>query len=289
MQIINHDNGLTVHKIESGLPGPHLLIFGAIHGDEQAGTIATQKLLERLNNKEINIERGTLTICSICNPKAYEKDVRYIDINLNRLFGNPSPSDGYEVTLSETLMNLIDDCDYLLDIHSTHVPGDPAFVFVEHESGEAYEFAQCLNVDNIFFDWNKVYQGEDYSTEAYGNQNNKIAVTIECGYHKDKNAQIIANQAITNALDYLGIIPSPATIIQKSADKYRFGSFERRAEGDIFLAQWKHMDGIKKDDPIFKRKDGSFFNAKEDGYIFIPNKDALIGDEFFFFGVKATD
>lgn len=286
MQVINHDNGLTVHQYKTNIDGPHLLIFGAIHGDEHAGTIATQKLIKRIDNGDIDIKRGTLTLCSICNPKAYDRDVRYIDVNLNRLFGNTKTRDGYELSLIETLMSLIDDCDYHVDIHSTHVPKDPAFVCSEKTTGETYNFATALEIGNMMLCWGDVYDGEDHSSEGYANHKGKYGVTVECGYHKDETAAKIADKAVYNALDYLNMVPLENKTISTPDTKYMFKKVIPFKEGYEFVKDWVQLDPIKKGEAIFKYADGRFFTADQDCFIAIPFKYAKPGDDFFYIALK---
>lgn len=288
MERIRHDNGLTLYRLESGKEGPHLLVFGAIHGDEVAGTIVLNELLEKIENDTFKLDKGTLTFCPVCNPLAHEKDQRYVDTNLNRMFGEFDKSNcGYETSISEVLMGYIDECDYLLDLHSTHKPGDPVFVFSEAESGPIFEYAKALKVDNIFLDWKVVYHGEDYCTEAYALKQGKIATTLECGYHKDPTTINIAKNALYNILSFLDMHKASEveTITEtKTPNIYRFETCVYREDGDVFTSNWGHMDKFKKGDPIYKKGNGDIVHAEKDCIIIMPNKKAQTGDEFYYLG-----
>ena len=69
---------------------PHILLFGAVHGNEDTGLDCILHLC-----KERDTLRGTITAV-LGNPKAYQKDVRYIDEDLNRIFSDPITGSSYE-------------------------------------------------------------------------------------------------------------------------------------------------------------------------------------------------
>lgn len=48
-------------RFESRAQGPHLLVFGAIHGNEVCGPRALKRLITALESREIQLLRGTLT------------------------------------------------------------------------------------------------------------------------------------------------------------------------------------------------------------------------------------
>tara|TARA_Y100001936_G_C16028961_1_gene644298 strand:+ start:713 stop:1570 length:858 start_codon:yes stop_codon:yes gene_type:complete len=284
MKITEPIYGLKIFSFDSGKDGKHILFFGAIHGDEYAGTNALNALIQKISNEEIILKSGIVTIIPVCNPKAYEQDVRQIDINLNRLFGAPNKNTThYETEISNCLETYIGQCDYLLDLHSTHEKTDPAFLCAENETGEIFEFAKVLDVENIYLDWNKVYSQEDYCTEAYAIKCGKIAITLECGHHDRID---VAQKAIMNSLAYLGIIDGSITKSVTASNIYRFEQCYTRNDGDEFVKDWVNMSELKQDEPIYKKADASFFRAAKDCVIMFPNKKAIIGQEFFFLGRK---
>lgn len=289
---MSNSSELDIYQFDTNVPGPHLLIFGSIHGNEPAGRLALPEIIEKLNEGTLSLQKGSLTLVPVCNPKATAQNTRFYDFDLNRQFGNPKPEKGYESELAKQLIPFIQDCDYLLDIHSTHVPGDPAFVFVEEQSGPIFDFAGALNIPNIFLGWGDVYEGEDYSTEAYAVSKGKKALTLECGYHNDESAKTIARQAIYNALAYTGLIEHKDNPYhndpQQGAELYRFVKAVYRAEGDIFLNNWKHMDPIPQGTVIYQNAAGEQIKSKEDGYILIPNANSKPGHEFFYYGIKES-
>ena len=72
---------------DSGVDGCNLLLLGCIHGNEISGSIEIFKLKEKLDNGEITLLSGRLTLMPICNPLAYEAKTRFVEKNLNRIIG----------------------------------------------------------------------------------------------------------------------------------------------------------------------------------------------------------
>ncbi len=73
-----------IGKYTSGKEGPLLLISGGIHGNEPSGVIALQKVFKELEKTKPNINGTLLGISG--NQKALNKDQRYIDEDLNRVW-----------------------------------------------------------------------------------------------------------------------------------------------------------------------------------------------------------
>jgi predicted deacylase len=279
---------IDVYEFDSGNVGPTVAIFGAIHGNETVGPQVLLPLVDALKSGKTKLKSGRLTVVPVCNPQAYEKNVRYIDINLNRLFGAQSGDGAYEFRLAQELMPLIAKSDYLLDVHSTHTSGDPAFVFAEEGFEGSLPFAKSLGVDKICLDWNVVFQDEDFSTEAFALKNGRLGLTLECGYHNDPDALNIANQGIYGALSYTGLLPSEEQATIKAIDYYRFKDVVLKVNGATFTKAWAHMDLVKKGDVVYTNEMGQDWVAQEDGCVLIPDPNAVCGDEMFYFGVRGN-
>ena len=109
---------LKSYQYKGANSGPHLLLTGAVHGNEVAGPIALNKLMTLLDKGGIQIKRGTVTIIPVCNPRALDQDVRFTEDNLNRLIRKNDSPNSYEDMLAQELIPYIDACDYMLDVHS---------------------------------------------------------------------------------------------------------------------------------------------------------------------------
>ncbi|MGB2110645.1 MAG: hypothetical protein ACPHY8_01665 [Patescibacteria group bacterium] len=91
------------------------------------------------------IESGKLIIVPICNPKAYQADVRQIEDNLNRVFYDKKDKNNlsYEEKIAEFLKQYIDTGDYILDLHSFHAQGNH-YIFQDFTDEKTNEFISAL-------------------------------------------------------------------------------------------------------------------------------------------------
>ena len=119
-----------VAQLDSGRAGPHAVITALVHGNELCGAWALLRLLER----GIRPCRGRLSLAFVntaafdafdpANPKAS----RYLDEDLNRVWSAATldgPRRSRELERARALRPLIEDADFLLDLHSMQSPSPP--------------------------------------------------------------------------------------------------------------------------------------------------------------------
>ena len=63
-------------------------------------------------------------------------------------------------------------------------------------------------------------------------------------------------------------------------------AFYKEKEGEL-SQQWKHYDAVTKGQVLATYEDGEQIIAPEDGHIVLPKLIALLGKEWFFFGVAS--
>ena len=78
-------NNNTVFEFDSGNPGPSILIFGGIHGNEHCGVKAIKMFMKNLNSGRFTLLNGKVTF-AFGNIPALEQNVRFIDKDMNRIF-----------------------------------------------------------------------------------------------------------------------------------------------------------------------------------------------------------
>ncbi len=62
---------LQAHQYRGFMPGPRLIVTGAVHGNETCGTRAIERVIDELARGELRIVRGQVTFVPVCNPLAY--------------------------------------------------------------------------------------------------------------------------------------------------------------------------------------------------------------------------
>lgn len=262
----------------------HLLILGAIHGNEPCWTMAIEKLIKEINTWKIIIKKGTLTLIPICNPKAFEKKQRFYQENLNRLFHPNNKSTAYEASLATILRTYIDACDYLLDIHSLSWWND-TFLFKSKDHGdeEVDNLAKATLIEQTITGRWDIYQNNNqWCTDDYAHQNGKKWVCIKCGQHNDPHAPVVAYKAIINILKHFNFIDGKAQYKKERVLNIK-NIYYKEHEWE-FTKKWKHWDTVLQWD-IIANYENSKIVAPYDGNILLPKHWAKTGDEWFYFWV----
>jgi predicted deacylase len=109
--------GVDCHELDSGAPGPLVVVLGGVHGDEPEGTLA----LGRLCRQELPLRAGRLRVIPVANEEAFRAASRTTPAdgaNLARVFpGDPagSPTLRLAALLST---DVLADADLLIDLHT---------------------------------------------------------------------------------------------------------------------------------------------------------------------------
>ena len=133
--------------------GKHILVLGAVHGNEVAGTIAQNDIIKSIENGEIKLASGKITFIPVVNVEAQNKDTRFIDVNLNRVVCWHENPQNNEERIANQLIKEIDSCDAMLDLHSTHCKEDEAFAFIDYPSKDNMDFLSLIPVKKALAGW----------------------------------------------------------------------------------------------------------------------------------------
>ena len=119
------NTNLRAHRIAGLQPGPRLIVTGAVHGNETAGTQGIRRVLDEIDHGEIEIPRGVVTFVPVCNPLAYNHQRRMGERNLNRRLQPTATPQDNEDRIAGVLCKWLAEHDVLLDLHSFRSPGQP--------------------------------------------------------------------------------------------------------------------------------------------------------------------
>ena len=310
----HHFKAISYHAIE---PGPRLLVLGAVHGNETAGTKGIQRVLSEIDAKILDLVAGSVTFVPITNPLAYERGQRAGERNLNRNLGPTAEPKEFEDHIANWLCPLMANHDALLDLHSFQAVGH-AFVMVgpENNIGALEPFGQAqaevnlalrLGVGRLVDGWLSTYaRGVERRRAAMGAITSReqqldtdprygvgtteymrsvggYALTLECGQHDDPKAPGVAYQAIVNTLAHLGHIDAPRPAVVTDIEALRiYDVIDKAHVDDQFNRPWSSFDRLRAGDLIGTRHDGSLVHAQADGYILFPNSKAGAGHEWFY-------
>lgn len=115
-------------------------IVSCLHGDETCG----KRAIERVVGKYGEIEGVKFVVA---NPRAYAKEERYIDDDLNRMFSDEGDSDSYERRLAAELSEELQGHD-VLDLHSTESTPTP-FALFQNRTEEVYEAVKDTGIQRV--------------------------------------------------------------------------------------------------------------------------------------------
>ena len=298
-------------------PGPRLLVLGAVHGNETAGTRGILRVLQEIDAGTLPLVAGSVSFVPITNPLAYALAQRAGERNLNRNLGPCAEPLEFEDHIANWLCPLMARHDVLLDLHSFQAVGR-AFVMVgpENNTGTLEPFAHAqaevalalrLGVTRFVDGWLSTYaRGVErrraaidsvtsraqqldtdprygVGTTEYMRSVGGYALTLECGQHDDPQGPEVAYKAILNTLAHLGLVdaPRPAAVAEIEALRI-FDVIDKAHVDDAFARPWSSFDPLRAGDLIGTRHDGSPVHAQTDGYILFPNAKAGVGHEWFY-------
>lgn len=267
-------------------PGKNVLVFGAVHGDEVCGTRAIERLIQEFEKGDIELCQGSITLVPICNPRAYEKNTRQTEENLNRVFKRHNNPSFYESTLANILTFYVDRCDYLLDLHSTSAGGTP-FVFNDYPNDDQTRgLASSTGVEFSVTGWPELYAQKatlsNGDTVGYAHEQKKCGVVLECGAHTEAKAIDLAVEAILGVASFANIIERPLeNIRQIEIQVCDVFLYEEKA---TYTKPWNRLHKINKDEIVAITQSGKKILAPYNGYLIMPKENPRFGEEWFYFG-----
>lgn len=184
--------------IDTGVPGPSVVLMAGVHGDEPCGLDAFRELIP-----DVDIEKGKLTFL-LGNRKAIEAGTREYQENLNRIFQpdknlTDAQKQTYEYKRSREMMPVLAEADISLDLHSSSTSETEPFVICEPHSND---IATYLPANIVVSGFDELHPT---GTDAYVNQQGGKGICLECGNHTDASAKKVAIEAVKNLLHMLGM------------------------------------------------------------------------------------
>ncbi len=199
-----------VHVLDSGRPGPKVMVQALTHGNEICGAIA----LDWLFKQGFQPLCGQLTL-AFGNVAAYARydpanpfPSRCVDEDYNRVWADAEllgPRDSVELRRARELRPFVDAADLLLDIHSMSGPCRPLMVCGTVDKNAAY--ARELGVPgDLLIDTGHPAGLRMVERGGFGDPASpKKALLIECGQHWEKAAADVAIDCLVRFLGLTGL------------------------------------------------------------------------------------
>ncbi|WP_242119989.1 succinylglutamate desuccinylase/aspartoacylase family protein [Aestuariivivens sediminicola] len=278
-RIIKHITGLK--------PGPTVVFFGGIHGNEPSGVYALEKVLEPLTRKDIS---GNIYAIA-GNLQALEKKQRFVKEDLNRIWTPPridSITDQTELhyehrelhDLHELLQSILQDHQgpfYFFDLHTTSSKTLPFITIndaiINRSFSKQFPVPIVLGIEEYL----------EGALLSYINQMGYVSLGFESGQHDDI-------QAVRNHIAFIHLA-LVFTGLRDRADLKKFELYfeQLKSEGEFDTCffeiidlhritekdQFKMYNGfdsfqnIRKGEKIAVHKDG-VLKSRYNGKIFMP-------------------
>jgi predicted deacylase len=200
-----------VHVLDSGKPGPNVMVQALTHGNEFSGAIALNYLFEQ----QVRPVKGKLTL-AYANVAAFARfdfndpdRSRYIDEDYNRVWAEAvigGSRDSAELRRARELRPFVDAADYLLDLHTMTEPCRPIMVCGMLDKGADLARRVGMPAD-LLIDTGHPAGLRMRDRGGFGDPKSpKNALLIEAGQHWEKSAVDVATDSTLRFLKTTGVV-----------------------------------------------------------------------------------
>ncbi len=243
-----------VHVLDSGRPGPTVMVQALTHGNEFSGAIA----LDSLFREKVSPVKGKL-ILAFANVAAFERfdfddpdRSRYIDEDYNRVWADEvigGGRDSAELRRARELRPFVDAADYLLDLHTMTEPCRPIMVCGMLDKGA--QFARRVGVpEDLLIDTGHPAGLRMRDRGGFGDpESPKNALLIEAGQHWEKSSVDVAIDTTLRFLQATGVLANPPLRLAARKRQRVVRVTEpivARTPGFRFAKPWKGLEVVPK-------------------------------------------
>lgn len=290
-----------------GSDGTTLVVLGGVHGNERAGLIAGQRVLDRLAEADEPKMTGRLVLLAgnMAALNHEDPDMRYVDHDLNRMcqrekFDEPASASvehGQMFELFAALEEVHESCKesgqemIVLDLHTTSAVSRPVVAFEDSLPARVHAMAMpCPKYLGIEEEANGLV------IDAVTNRLGCVSYLIEGGQHNDPVSIDVHEAAIWIALDTAGIV----ALDTNDADPLGYMKQASRDRGHV-VYDVRHREPIIDTDfeickdietgtevhphrTVLAMQGGEKVYSPIYGLVFLPNMQAhkRLGDDGFF-------
>jgi len=207
-----------ITTLDSGKSGPHVMLSAIVHGNELCGAIA----LDYLMRHEVRPVAGKLTL-AFMNVAAFDTfDAanptvsRYVDEDFNRLWTREvldGARDSVELRRARAVRPILDEVDYLLDIHSMQHTTVPLMMCGPLEKGRRLA-RDLASPEHVVSDAGHSAGRRMRDYEAFSDGSSpRNALLVECGQHWEPASADMAKEICLRFLARYEVV-DPAFVAQ---------------------------------------------------------------------------
>ena len=215
---------IPVVVVNGAKKGPVLALVSGAHGTEYASIIALEQVIQRLDPATLS---GTVIIVPLVNVPSFEKKVAHVNPtdnkSMNRFY--PGRVDGTQTERALYFMTkeVVDKCDYLIDLHGGDIDESlRPYSYWVVSGNEKLDVASRGMV--LAFGIDTVIISKDRPTDKNASKyldstatvRGKPALTVEAGYAGTTDTddiELLANGCF-NVMRHLGMLPGSVTPVE---------------------------------------------------------------------------
>jgi len=282
-----------------------LVITAGVHGNEPAGLIAAQRVLDTLQTEQPTAFNGRLVVIAGNLPALNHSDpnTRYIDFDLNRIFTDKGVGESADSSVEHGQMQELlaalraehsrTDRMILMDLHTTSADSPPVVVF--EDAILARKFARQMPMP-IYLGFEEELDG--LLIDRVSKELSSIAIVIEGGQHADPNSILVHEAAIWAGLHAAGILrvdalahdTLPGDMLRAAVGDQAYRVYDIRYHQPITNEDFLICNGIvagkriQRDVTPIAVENGAEITSPVRGRVFLPNmqRHKRVGDDGFF-------
>lgn len=289
-----------------GSMGTTLVVLGGVHGNERAGLVAGQRVLDRLGAGDMLINGRLVVLAGNLAALNHEDpDTRYVDHDLNRMcrrdrFDEPATASvehGQMFELFGALGSVLESCKaagrqmIVVDLHTTSAVSRPVVAFEDSLPARTHAMRMpCPKYLGIEEEANGLV------IDAVTNRLGCISYLVEAGQHDDPVSIDVHEAAIWIALDTAGIVGldsndnDPVGFMKRASLDRGHVVYDVRHREPIVDEDFTISGGIETGTEVHPHKTvlamqaGKKVHSPIYGLVFLPNMQThkRIGDDGFF-------
>ncbi len=291
----------------NGAFGATLVVLGGVHGNERAGLIAGQRVLDRLAQTGGASMTGRLVVLAgnMAALNHEDPDMRYVDHDLNRMcqrekFNEPASTSvehGQMFELFAALEGILESCNeagqemIVLDLHTTSAVSRPVVAFEDSLPARVHAMAmpcpKYLGIEE---------EADGLVIDAVTNRLGCVSYLIEGGQHDDPASVDVLEAGIWIALDTAGIVgldtndADPLGYMKQASRDRGHVVYDVRHREPIVDTDFLICNGIETGTEVHPHRAVLAMQGGEKvyspiyGLVFLPNMQThkRIGDDGFF-------
>jgi succinylglutamate desuccinylase len=252
-----------------------LIVIGGVHGNEPAGIRAIERLSTLIENDDWKVDCSIYGL--IGNPRAVEKNVRFVDENLNRAFGR-SIQGSYEHTRAQEIGMWLAHLAqrhpraHLLDLHSVSI-GETCMAITLQDAQKKV----LQSVSPIPFKLIAPPEVIPGTLVGYAESLGMTGLVIECGNHSSPHGESVAMEHIERVLEHLHALVRAATSFKQVNEydgpmrTYRLTAPIKPGAAFVWTIPVSSELFVTRG-AVFAKDDTGHHVAPEDSFIIMPSK-----------------